>query len=66
MIAQKANWERQPLDEISPTEFNKPSEYIIEDMRKYVVPVPGYTTVPDDYNIWRQVNPATGETLDAY
>lgn len=66
VIAKNAYWEREPLLEIDPTEFNKPSEYIIEDMRKYVVPVPGDTTVPDDYNIWRQVNPATGETLDAY
>lgn len=66
VIAKNAFWEREPLDELKPTEFNKPSEYIIEDMRKYVVPVPGDTTVPDDYNIWRQVNPATGETLDAY
>ena len=66
VIAKNANWEREPLLELSPTEFNKPSEYIIEDMRKYVVPVPGDTTLPDDYNIWRQVNPATGETLDAY
>lgn len=66
VIAQSAIWEREPLLEVDPTEFNKPSEYIIEDMRKYVVPVPGDATIPDDYNIWRQVNPATGETLDAY
>ncbi|MFH0837963.1 MAG: hypothetical protein V1880_01715 [Patescibacteria group bacterium] len=66
VIAGKAHWERQPLLEVDPEEFNKPSEYIIEDMRKYVIPVPGDTTVPDDYNIWRQVNPATGQTLDAY
>jgi hypothetical protein len=66
VIAGQAIWERQPLNELNPTEFNKPSEHVIEDMRKYVIPAPGDTTVPDDYNIWRQVNPATGKVLDAY
>jgi hypothetical protein len=66
VIAGKTNWERAPLLEYSPTEFNKPSEYIIEDMRKYVVPAPGDTEIPDDYTIWRQVNPSTGEVLDGY
>ena len=66
VIANNTVWERQPLLEFSPKEFNKPSEYIIEDMRKYVVPPPGDTEVPDDYNVWRQVNPSTGEVLDGY
>lgn len=66
VIANQSIWERQPLKETNPTEFNKPSEYIIEDMRKYVVPPPGDTEIPDDYNVWRQVNPSTGEVLDGY
>jgi len=66
VIAGQSHWEREPLLEFSPDEFNKPSEHIIEDMRKYVVPVPGDTQVPDDYSVWRQVNPSTGETLDGW
>lgn len=66
VIAGQAYWEREPLLETQPGEFNKPSEYIIEDMRKYVLPPPGDSELPDDYNVWRQVNPSTGEVLDAY
>jgi uncharacterized repeat protein (TIGR01451 family) len=66
VIAKQTFWEREPLLENSPTEFNKPSEYLIEDPRKTVVPAPGDTTVPDDANVWRQVNPSTGETLDGF
>jgi uncharacterized repeat protein (TIGR01451 family) len=66
VIANNTVWEREPLLEDKPTEFNKPSEYIIEDMRKYVLPPPGDTEIPDDYNVWRQVNPSTGEVLDGY
>ncbi len=66
VIANNSVWGREPLLEFAPTEFNKPSEYIIEDMRKYVLPPPGDTEIPDDHNVWRQVNPATGEVMDAY
>lgn len=66
VIAGQSYWEREPLLEFDPIEFNKPSEHIIEDMRKYVVPPPGDTELPDDYTIWRQVNPSTGEVLDGY
>lgn len=60
VIAGQAIWEREPLNEYDPYEFNRPSEHIIEDMRKYIVPVPGDTEIPDDYNAWQQVNPGTG------
>lgn len=66
VITDNAYWERKPVLEISPDEVNKPSEYIIEDLRKYVIPVPGDTELPDEYDIWRQVNPSTGQVLDAY
>jgi hypothetical protein len=73
VIAGQTYWEREPLLEYfdplleyDMEDINKPSEYIIEDMRKYIVPAPGDTEVPDDYTIWRQVNPATGEVLDGY
>jgi hypothetical protein len=66
VIAGQSFWEREPLEEQSPTEFNKPSEYIIEDMRKYVAPAPGDTQIPDDYTIWRQVNPSTGEVVEGW
>ncbi len=66
VIAGKTFWEREPLLQFDVEEINQPSEYIIEDMRKYVVPAPGDTELPDDYTIWRQVNPATGEVLDGY
>lgn len=66
VIAKNTFWEREPLLEYDVEEVNKPSEYIIEDMRKYIVPAPGDTELPDDYTIWRQVNPATGEVLDSY
>ncbi|MDH5597295.1 MAG: hypothetical protein OEY44_04265, partial [Candidatus Peregrinibacteria bacterium] len=66
VIAGASYWERKPLIEQSPEEINSPSEYLIEDLRKYVVPAPGDTEVPDAYDIWRQVNPGTGEVLDAY
>ena len=39
---------------------------MIEDMRKYVLPPPGDTEIPDDHNVWRQVNASTGEVLDEY
>jgi len=61
VIAGNTYWERQPLLETKPEEFNKPSEYLIEDLRKYVVPPPGDTEVPEDYQVWKQVNPSTGE-----
>lgn len=66
VIAGEAFWEREPLLEVQPKEFNKPSEYIIEDMRKYVVPPPGDTQRPGERTVWRQVNPSTGEAMDAY
>jgi len=68
VITGQAHWERKPLLELDPEddEINKPSEYIIEDLRKYVIPVPGDTELPDEYDIWRQVNPSTGQVLDAY
>ena len=66
VIAGNAHWERKPVLEVDPDEVNKPSEYIIEDLRKYVIPVPGDTELPDEYDIWRQVNPSTGQVLDAY
>ena len=66
VITGQANWERKPVLELDPDEVNKPSEYIIEDFRKYVIPVPGDTELPDEYDIWRQVNPGTGQVLDAY
>ncbi|MBN1258770.1 hypothetical protein JXA05_03360 [Candidatus Peregrinibacteria bacterium] len=74
VIAGNTEWERQPLEESKESqewsdndfEINRPSEYIIEDFRKYVMPVPGDTEVPDDHTTWRQVNPATGETLDGW
>ncbi len=66
VIAKNAFWQREPLLQYDVEEINQPSEYIIEDMRKYIVPAPGDTELPDDYTIWRQVNPATGEVLDSY
>jgi len=66
VITGNAHWERKPVLELNPDEVNKPSEYIIEDLRKYVIPVPGDTEPPDEYDIWRQVNPSTGQVLDAY
>ena len=66
VIAGSSYWEREPLMEYSPKDINSPSEYIIEDMRKYIVPAPGDTEIPDNYTIWTQVNPSTGEVLDAY
>ncbi len=66
VITGNAHWERKPVLELNPDEVNKPSEYIIEDLRKYVIPVPGDTELPDEYDIWRQVNPSTGQVLDAY
>ena len=66
VIAGNAHWQRKPVLELNPDEVNKPSEYIIEDMRKYVIPVPGDTELPDEYDIWRQVNPGTGQVLDSY
>ena len=66
VIAREAVWERTPLLEENPTEFNKPSEYLIEDFRKYVIPPPGDAELPDDRNVWRQVNPSTGQVLDSY
>ena len=66
VIAKNTFWQREPLLEFDVEEINKPSEYIIEDMRKYIVPAPGDTELPDNYTIWRQVNPATGEVLDSY
>ncbi|GEM_PF-2998689 len=66
VIAGQSFWEREPLSEVSPTEFNKPSEHIIEDLRKYVIPAPGDAELPDDYNVWRQVNPSSGQVMDSY
>ena len=47
-------WERKPNLEISPDDINRPSEYVIEDYRKYILPVPGDTELPDEYAIWKQ------------
>ena len=66
VITNQAVWEREPILEFKPSEFNKPSEYIIEDIRKYVLPPPGDTKIPDNNNVWRQVNSSTGEALDEY
>lgn len=66
VIADKSFWERTPLLEENPTEFNRPSEHIIEDYRKYVSPPPGDTQLPEERSVWRQVNPSTGEVMDAY
>lgn len=66
VIARQSFWEREPLSEINPIEFNKPTEHLIEDLRKYIIPAPGDAELPDDYNVWRQVNPSSGQTLDSY
>lgn len=72
VIAKNTFWERQPVLETEEFglsedyEINRPSEHIIEDMRKYVIPVPGDTQIKDDYNVWKQVNPSTGETIDGF
>ena len=66
VMAKNTVWERKPLLQFEPTKFNEPSEYVIEDLRKYVIPVPGDTQLPNDHTIWRQVNPATGEVWDTY
>ena len=54
VIAKAVFWERKPNLEISPDDINRPSEYIIEDYRKYILPVPGDTALPDEYSIWKQ------------
>ena len=66
VIAKSAHWERKPLLQIDPEDINKPSEHIIEDYRKYVLPVPGDTELPDEYNVWRQVNAGSGAQLNSY
>ncbi len=66
VIAGQAYWQRKPLLELNPDKINQPSEYIIEDMRKYAIPAPGDTELPDEYHIWQQVNPGTGAILDPY
>ncbi len=66
VIAKKTYWERKPYLEQSPEAINEPSEHLIEDMRKYVVPVPGDQTLPNEYQIWQQVNPSSGDVLDPY
>lgn len=66
VIAQKVHWQRKPLLQSSPEVINQPSEHLIEDLRKYILPVPGDTQLPDEYDVWRQVNPGTGQFFDAY
>lgn len=54
VIAKAVFWERKPTLEVSPDDVNRPSEYIIEDYRKYILPVPGDAELPDEYIIWKQ------------
>lgn len=68
VIAKETHFQREPTAVSSPEEMenNPPSEMIIEDLRKYLVPAPGDTTLRDSYDMWQQVNPITGEAVDPY
>lgn len=63
VIAHTAAWQRSPLrggreeDEL----VNKPSELIVEDFRKVVVPPPGDLQLADTGNIWRELKPNEGK-----
>ncbi|QQR83369.1 hypothetical protein IPJ72_06250 [Candidatus Peregrinibacteria bacterium] len=54
VIADQANWQRRPLAQVNPATFNAPSEHIIEDPRKYVLPPPGDAGLSDTNHWWRQ------------
>ncbi|PCI25369.1 hypothetical protein COB57_01425 [Candidatus Peregrinibacteria bacterium] len=68
VIADVVNLQRLPSIYFDPKNFdaNPPSELIIEDYRKYVVPVPGDTIIRDSFNEWEQVNPQSGESVDPF
>jgi hypothetical protein len=68
VIAQSTFFERDPVVLFSPEDFenNPPSEVIIEDMRKYLIPAPGDTVPRMQDTFWQQVNPSTGELSDPY
>jgi len=57
VIASRVHWQRKPVLELNPEDINPPSEYIIEDYRKFILPPPGDTTLPDEYGWWKQGNP---------
>ena len=56
VIAKEAYWQRKPVLDLQPKDINPPSEYLIEDYRKYILPPPGDTTLPDEYGWWQSVN----------
>lgn len=68
VIADTTNFQRSPVNVYDPENYeqNPPSELIIEDLRKYVVPPPGDTTLRTSDSTWGQVNPETGESIDPY
>ena len=47
-------------------DLNPPSELIIEDYRKFIIPAPWDTILRDSHSIWQQVNPINWENYDPY
>lgn len=68
VIVDNVELQRLPSVYFDPQNFDKnpPSELIIEDYRKYVVPVPGDTIIRDSFNEWEQVNPQSGESVEPF
>jgi len=68
VIADETHFQRSPSNVYNPESVkrNPPSELIIEDLRKFIVPAPGDTILRDSQNWWQQVNPLTGEVVDPY
>lgn len=68
VIAGETYFQRSPTNVLSADELesNPPSELIIEDLRKYIIPSPGDTILRDREEVWQQVNPSTGKLVDPY
>lgn len=68
VIAEKVDFKRLPTWVYDPENFeaNPPSELIIEDMRKYIVPPPWDTVLREAYNSWQQVDPLSWKFLEPF
>ena len=68
LIATETHFQRLPAWISNPEEYdvNPPSELIIEDLRKYLIPTPWDTTYRWYYTKWEQVNPLTWEYEEPY
>ncbi|HPO06290.1 MAG TPA: hypothetical protein PLQ36_04230, partial [Candidatus Gracilibacteria bacterium] len=66
LIAEETHFQRLPNNTFDATmnKNNPPSEVIIEDLRKYLVPAPGDTILRDQSTQWNQLNPLDSSVIE--